>query len=244
MADDINKINESKPVRAMILAAGLGTRLKPVTDTIPKALVKFNGRTLLEISLAHLKEYGIRDVIINVHHFAGQIIDFLAEKKNFGMNIAVSDESDELLDTGGGVKKASWFFDDCPAFIVRNVDVISDLDLQDVLQYHFIRKPLATLVVRDRKTARNLLFNEAMILYGWENRETGKQILARSAAAPLRYFAFSGIQVLDPVIFDFVSNEGKFSLTDMYLHLAKDHDIKGYIDIESSWLDAGKKIKP
>jgi len=227
-------------VKAMILAAGLGTRLRPVTDSIPKALVEYNGKTLLEQSLSHLKDNGILDVIINVHHFAGKIIDYLSVNDNFGMNIAVSDESDQLLDTGGGVKKASWFFTGCQAFIVRNVDVISDLDLSDVVRYHFDHLPLTTLVVRNRMTSRNFLFDDDMILSGWENLELGARIITRQDMKPLHLFAFSGIQVMAPGITDLMTEVGKFSLTDMYIRLAQDHCIKGYVDNNSFWKDAGK----
>lgn len=227
-------------VKAMILAAGLGTRLRPVTDSIPKALVVCNGKTLLEQSLRHLKVNGINEVIINVHHFAGKIIEYLKVNDNFGLNITLSDESEQLLDTGGGIKKASWFFTGCQAIIVRNVDVISDLDLKDVIRFHVEQLPLATLVVRNRKTARNFLFDKDMTLSGWENLETGASIITRKGNEPLHLFAFSGIQVLDPKIMELITEEGKFSLTEMYLRLAKDHHIKGYVDNNSFWQDAGK----
>jgi NDP-sugar pyrophosphorylase family protein len=138
------------PTKAMILAAGLGTRLRPITNNIPKALVKVEGKTLLELAIQHLAKFGVRDIIINVHHFADQIISYLDENKNFGLTISISEEREQLLDTGGGLKKAAWFFADGGPFFVRNVDVISDLDLNRLKEYHQSSNALASLVVRKR----------------------------------------------------------------------------------------------
>jgi len=143
----------------MILAAGLGKRLRPVTDTIPKALVEVGGRTLLEMAIIHLASSGVKEIIINVHHFAGQIIEYLEKKKNFGLDVTISDESDQLLDTGGGMKKAAWFFEKGEPFIVRNVDVISDLDLKTMMDHHLQSGAIATLAVRRRETSRYFLFD-------------------------------------------------------------------------------------
>jgi len=229
-------------MKAMILAAGLGTRLKPLTDTIPKALVTVHGVTLLEQSLLHLKKSGINQVIINVHHFAGQIIDYLRMNGDFGIDIAISDESGELLDTGGGVKKASWFFNDADPFIVQNVDVISDIDLQKIVDYHIDKKSIATLVVKERETSRYFLFDDKLNLCGWENVKTGERVISGQTGVRLRQLAFSGIQVLDPGIFSFITETGKFSLTGMYLRLSAEHKIAGYVDKDSYWRDAGKKL--
>ena len=229
-------------MKAMILAAGLGTRLKPLTDTIPKALVKVDGVTLLEQSLLHLKKSGINQVIINVHHFAGQIIEYLKVNHEFGMKITISDESGELLDTGGGLKKASWFFNDLNPFIVQNVDVISDLDLKKVVDYHFEKKSLATLVVKERETSRYFLFDDNLTLCGWENVKTGERLIPKQTATAFRQLAFSGIQVMDPEIFNFITETGRFSLTGMYLRLSTDYKIAGFIDKDSFWADAGKKL--
>jgi NDP-sugar pyrophosphorylase family protein len=229
-------------MKAMILAAGLGTRLRPLTDTIPKALVKVNGVTLLEQSLIHLKKSGINQVIINVHHFAEQIIDFLKINHDFGMKITISDESGELLDTGGGLKKASWFFNDRQPFIVQNVDVISDLDLNKVLDYHIEMKCLAALVVKERETSRYFLFDDKLTLCGWENVKTREQLITKQTITTPRRFAFSGIQIIDPKIFNFITETGKFSLTGMYLRLSADHKVIGFIDKDSYWRDAGKKV--
>jgi NDP-sugar pyrophosphorylase family protein len=227
-------------MKAMILAAGLGTRLKPLTEIIPKALVKVYGVTLLEQSLLHLKRSGINQVIINLHHFAGQIIDYLKINRDFGMNITISDESGELLDTGGGLKKASWFFNDHNHFIVQNVDVISNLDLIKVVDYHIEKKSLATLVVKERETSRYFLFDDKLTLCGWENVKTGEKLISKQTVTSKRQLAFSGIQVMDPDIFNFIIETGKFSLTGMYLRLSSTHKICGYHDLDSFWKDAGK----
>ena len=229
-------------MKAMILAAGLGTRLKPMTDKIPKALVEINGSTLLEQSLNHLKDYNITEVIINVHHFADQIRDYLLRNHNFGMKITLSDESEQLLDTGGGLKKAAWFFNDGRPFLVRNVDVISDIDIFKLQRHHDQNSGLATLVVRDRVTSRYLLFNEGLQLCGWENVNTGEKKITRENQPVMKRFAFSGLQIIEPAMFELISEQGTFSLTEMYLRLSADHRIVGFVDKESFWLDAGKAI--
>jgi NDP-sugar pyrophosphorylase family protein len=211
-------------MKAMILAAGLGTRLKPLTDTIPKALVKVYGVTLLEQSLLHLKKSGINQVIINVHHFAEQIIDYLKVNHDFGIKITISDESGELLDTGGGLKKASWFFN-------------------KVVDYHIEKKGLATLVVKERETSRYFLFDDNLTLCGWENVKTGERLIPKQNVTTFSQLAFSGIQVMDPDIFNFITETGKFSLTGMYLRLSADHKIAGFIDKDSFWADSGKSVK-
>jgi NDP-sugar pyrophosphorylase family protein len=228
------------PTKAMILAAGLGTRLRPITNTRPKALVKVDGRTLLEGAIRHLADYGVKDLIINVHHLADQIIQFLVRNRNFGLNITISDERDQLLDTGGGLKKVSGFFAGDDPFIVRNVDIISDMDLKVMMQIHTQSDALATLAVRKRETSRYLLFDPEHRLCGWTNRETGEKILSSEPSGNLEMLAFSGIQILSPGIFALITEEGKFSLTKLYLRLAKDHLIKGIVDNDSLWKDAGK----
>jgi NDP-sugar pyrophosphorylase family protein len=226
--------------KAMILAAGLGSRLRPITENIPKALVQTEGKTLLQHALEHVAKYGIRDVIINVHHFSEQIINYLTIHRHFGMNITLSDESDELLETGGGVKKARWFLDGTEPFLVRNVDILSDLDLTHMYTWHMKERPLATLAVRYRKTSRYFLFGMNMQLCGWENRATGIRRLCRSAE-PFKFLAFSGIQIIEPRIFPLIMETGKFSLTELYLRLAEDHPVNGYHEEESRWKDAGKQ---
>jgi len=228
-------------MKAMILAAGLGTRLRPITDTIPKALVEINGKTLLEHSIDHLNFFGVQEVIVNVHHFPDQIISFLKKKKNFGLKIEISDERDQLLDTGGGVKKAAWFFDDGGPFVIRNVDVLSNMDLAVMLDFHKKLKPLATLAVRNRETSRYMLFNERFELIGWTNVSNGERKLSRKDFKRMHPLAFSGIQILDPSIIPLIKEEGRFSLISMYLRLSRENRICAFTDNDSFWFDAGKR---
>lgn len=226
-------------MKAMILAAGLGTRLRPFTDSHPKALFKVGGKTLLEIAIEHLRDAGVEEIIVNVHHFADQIVEYLHLNKDFNLKISLSDETGELLETGGGMKKASWFFRDTDCAIVRNVDILSDLDLRRMAGFHLEKKALATLAIRDRETSRYLLFDDLMHLRGWENTKTGVRIITGDLGG-LRPFAFSGIQVLDPKIFGLITEEGRFSLTDLYLRLSANHMIAGYIEDGVLWKDVGR----
>lgn len=226
-------------MKALLLAAGLGIRLQPITNSMPKALVVAEGKTLLEHSLDHLRSNGIVEVIINVHHFPMMIREFLQRNHNFGMEITISDESDVLLETGGGLKKAGWFFDNGKPFVVRNADVLSDMDLGLMLASHLEKGNLATLAVRDRKTSRYFLFDESMKLSGWENRNTAERNISRPASMYMP-LAFSGIQILNPDIFPLIIETGKFSLTELYLRLSAFQSISGYIDNDSYWKDVGK----
>ena len=226
-------------MKGFIFAAGLGTRLKPFTDGSPKALFKVGGKTMLEHALQHLQHYGIGEVIVNVHHFPGQIREFLSEHDNFGMEITLSDESEMLLETGGGLKKVAWFFSADEPFVVRNVDILSDLNLADMIRAHKESAALATLAVRDRKTSRYFLFDDTGSLCGWENLNTDERIVKR-AASTLFPKAFSGIQVLSPEIFPLITESGKFTLIDLYLRLAAGGRIKGYSDQDAMWRDIGK----
>lgn len=224
----------------MILAAGLGTRLRPVTDSIPKALVKVGGRTLLEGAILHLAEFGVKEIVVNVHHFADQVIRYLSQNGNFGIKITISDEREQLLDTGGGLKKASWFFAGEQPFFVRNVDIISDLDLSRLMEFHLHSHAIATLASRKRETSRYFLFDEDHRLCGWTNLKTGEKILVRGSTSDTEMLAFSGIQVLHPDIFPLMTETGRFSLTALYLRLAQDHLINGFVDNDSNWKDVGK----
>lgn len=226
-------------MKAMIFAAGLGTRLQPLTNDRPKALVEVNGKTLLEITINRLKKYCFNEILINVHHFADLVIEYLKQHDNFGVDIVVSDEREMLLDTGGGLKKAAWFFDKNP-FLVHNVDVLSDIDLQNLYIHHLESKALATLAIRERNTQRYLLFNNDNTLCGWENIKTGEKKLPLNTTEPLNRFAFSGIQVIDPALFSLIIQEGKFSIIDVYLELIKTQTIKGYNHTQGKWLDVGK----
>lgn len=225
--------------RAMILAAGLGTRLKPFTDSHPKALFRYGDKTLLEHALDHLRSAGITDIIINVHHFAAQIVEFVRLNDSFGMHIVFSDESDQLLETGGGLKKASWFFKDCRAAVVRNADIISGLDLGELLKHHMASGALATLAVRERTSSRYFLFDDDLMLRGWENRGKDDHRVAGNIL-PTKALAFSGIQVVDPAIFPMITEEGRFSLTDLYIRLAASYPITGYLETGGYWADIGK----
>jgi NDP-sugar pyrophosphorylase family protein len=206
-------------MKAMILAAGLGTRLRPLTNDRPKALVKVANRTLLEITLVRLKEFGIRDVIVNVHHFADMVIDYLRANSNFGMHVEISRE-EALLDTGGGLKKAGWFFaGGAEPFILHNVDVISTIDLQKMLQYHNEQNGMATLAVKQRPTSRLLLFNEDLQLCGRRLvREQKLEIV--SEGHPAHELAFAGIHIISSNLPARLAGEGAFSIIDSYLDLA------------------------
>ena len=227
-------------MKAMIFAAGLGTRLKPITDNIPKALVTVNGIPLLEHVIIKLAFSGFNEIIVNTHHFHEKIINFLQEKKYFGIQIKISDESDKLLDTGGGLKKASWFFSDNKPFLVYNVDVISDIDLNNLYYSHICSNAIATIAVRERQTQRYFLFNENMNLCGWKNLKTNEQIISRNSSENLIPLAFSGIHVINPRIFELIHEEGKFSMTDIYLRLSTYHEIIGYQHNSGFWFDLGK----
>jgi NDP-sugar pyrophosphorylase family protein len=226
-------------MKAMIFAAGLGTRLYPITQTTPKALIKVKNIPLIEIVIRRLMMFGYNELIINIHHHADQIEQFLQSKNDFGIRIAFSDERDKLLDTGGGLKKASWFFDDGKPFLVHNVDVISDIDFGQLMESQIDSKALATLAVKTRPSSRYLLFDRQNRLCGWENTNTEEKIIVRQSAE-IQPYAFSGIQVVDPDIFNYISQEGKFSIIDVYLKLAADHTIKSFEHNKSLWLDVGK----
>jgi mannose-1-phosphate guanylyltransferase len=210
-------------MKAMILAAGLGTRLRPLTDTRPKALVEINGRTLLEITLSRLRASGVTEAILNVHHFADQIIAYLKSHKNFGLRIEVSRE-EILLDTGGGLKKAAWFFLEDPnrldePFLLHNVDVLSTIDFATMLQFHKDHQALATLAVQSRESSRQLLFNNDLHLCGrLAGRNHEPQIVRPSDH--LQPLAFSGIHLLSPRLLPLLTEEGIFSIIDSYLRLA------------------------
>lgn len=226
-------------MKAMILAAGLGTRLKPLTNTIPKALILLNGITLLERTVKKISLAGFDEIIINVHHFAEQIKKFLEQKKYFGLNISISDELDELLDTGGGLKKAASFFNDAEPFLLHNVDVLTDLNLNELLNSHKKNNSIATLAVMKRESSRQFLFDDEMNLCGWQNQKTNEKKISRQKITPFQQFAFCGIQILEPAIFDFFPGDNKFSLIDFYLKTSKEKTVKGNISDSSFFFDLG-----
>jgi len=225
-------------MKAMIFAAGLGTRLKPFTDHHPKALAEVSGKTLLEHAIRYLQRFGIEDVVVNVHHFAAQIEAVIEENSGFGSWVTVSDEREAVLETGGGLQKATWYFQGETDFVVMNVDVLTNLDLGKMIEAHEQSDALATLAVMERNSSRQLLFDEYMILCGWTNNKTGEQKISREVRS-LKPFAFSGIQVLSTEILD-MPFQGKFSVIDVYLHFAKTKVIKGYDHTGNIFMDVGK----
>ena len=228
-------------MKAMVLAAGLGTRLRPLTDTRPKALVEINGRTLLEITLLRLRGFGVKEAIVNAHHFADMVVEYLHANRNFGMRIEVSRE-DVLLDTGGGLKHAAHFFQrdeyrDEP-FILHNVDIISTIDLRQMMEFHRSRGALATLAVRDRKSSRYLLFDDGDWLCGRQVNDGEREIVR--AADPLHKHAFCGIHVISPRFLDMITEEGVFSILRPYLRLAgAGEEILAHPTDEFYWRDVG-----
>ena len=229
-------------MKAMILAAGLGTRLQPLTNDRPKALVEVAGHTLLEITLRRVASFGVREVIVNVHHFADMVVDYLRKNRNFGLRVEVSREDELLLDTGGGIKKAAWFFLEGPrqeAFLVHNVDVISTIDFTRMLHFHRDHNALATLAVQQRETSRPLLFDERNRLCG---RQVGKhppEMVGRGRQiTPL---AFSGIHVISPALLGMLNEQGSFSIITTYLRLAAaGNPISAFRADEYYWRDLGK----
>jgi mannose-1-phosphate guanylyltransferase len=230
-------------MKAMILAAGLGTRLRPLTNDRPKALVEIGGRTLLEITLSRLRSLGVRDVIVNVHHFADLIVDYLGANNNFGIDIEVSRE-EVLLDTGGGLKKAGYFFEDSRGgnepFILHNVDVVSTIDLRRMAEFHAANGALATLAVQDRQSSRRLLFDEQGLLCGRRDERKEMTELAR-ASQTLQALAFSGIHVISPRFLPMMTEDGVFSILAPYLRLAASkQSILAFRADEYYWRDVGK----
>ncbi len=223
----------------MIFAAGLGTRMKPLTDTMPKALVPVNGTPLLEIVIRRLIFFGIKDIIINVHYMAEQIEDFLAEKNNFGINISISDEREKVLETGGGLKKAQWFFDDKKPFLVCNTDILCDIDIYKLQAQHAENQSIATLAVQKRATSRYLLFDEKNNLSGWLNTKSGEVKLSRNESKKLQMLAFSSFQILETKIFDYLpKDKDVFSTIDLFLAVSEKEIIKAY-ETTAKWLDVG-----
>ncbi|HXJ88014.1 MAG TPA: nucleotidyltransferase family protein [Candidatus Binatia bacterium] len=229
-------------MKAMILAAGLGTRLRPLTNDRPKALVEVAGHPLLEITLRRLASFGIREVVINVHHFADMIIDYLQRNHNFGLRVEISREDDLLLDTGGGLKKAAWFFLEGHGqepFLLHNVDVISTIDLAHMLRFHRENNALATLAVQQRETSRRLLFDAHNQLCGRQTGNDAPELVRR--ASDTTPVAFSGIHVISPDFLAMISEQGVFSIITTYLRLAAEgRRILGFHADGYDWRDLGK----
>ena len=224
----------------MVFAAGLGTRLRPLTDTMPKALVPINGTPLLEHVLLKIKQAGIQEVVVNVHHFSQQIIDFLEEKQNFGISIQISDESNELLETGGGLRKALNLLGENEPILLHNVDILSNLNLSELITTHQATDG-ATLVVSKRNTSRYLLFDENMALAGWHNVKTNELRPSSVNWESLHALAFSGIQIVSPPLLSSMADMPKrFSIIDFYLKMMNTTPIRAYIPSDYRMIDVGK----
>ncbi len=227
----------------MILAAGLGTRLKPFTDKHPKALAMVNGKSLLQRNIEYLQKIGITEVLVNVHHFADQIIDAVSTNHGWGSTVTISDETDAVLETGGGLKKAAWYFGNETSFLLINADILTNLDLDALVAQHTNTGALATLAVSDRNSSRYFLFDEAGKLCGWKNQNTGEYKpvhLNETNTEHLQAKAFSGIQVIDTKLLPLMQHEGKFSMVDVYLDLCATHTILAYDHTGATLLDVGK----
>lgn len=226
-------------MKAMILAAGLGTRLGPLTEDKPKALVSFAGKPMLESLILRLKEQGFDKILINVHHHAEQVILFVKEHGSFGLDIRFSHEKDELLDTGGAIAFAADFFQGSEPVLIHNVDVYSDIDFRKLIDYHIQKQSIATLMVRDRETCRKLLFDHDLQLRGWENRKTGEKRWTEKPMKDIISLAYSGIYVACPGFAENLPFRGAFSIIDAWLKMASRYPICGWIDKDSRWYDLG-----
>jgi N-acetyl-alpha-D-muramate 1-phosphate uridylyltransferase len=226
---------------AMILAAGLGSRLKPWTDHHPKALAIVNGKSLLQRNIEYLQQFGVNNIVVNVHHFANQIVDAIEKNKGWGSQVTISDETDEVLETGGGLLKAAPLLQSYNSFVVLNVDMLTNLDLGKMMECHNSSTALATLAVTQRKTSRYFLANEKAQLVGWCNDTTGEQKLpVATDPSNLHKVAFSGIHIINKEIFNHISFTGKFSMVEVYLELCKNHFIQTYDHTGDILQDVGK----
>ena len=225
-------------MKAMIFAAGLGTRLKPFTENHPKALAVVNGKPLLQRNIEYLKSFGIEEIVINVHHFADQIIEFLEENNYFGIEIIISDETDQVLETGGGLVKAKANFDE--DFLVMNVDILTDLNLAEFIKAHQENKAIVSLAVSDRDSSRKLFFNEKNELKGWRNLKTEEEIKAVDSLDNCKDLAFSGIHVISPTLFEKITEKGKFSIMKVYMDLMQTESIIGFDHSGGILIDVGR----
>jgi len=224
-------------MKAMIMAAGKGTRLGNITDTIPKVLLEINGKSLLRLAVENCTASGFGDIIINVHYMADMVGDEIKKLRHDGFRITISDERDQLLETGGGLFRARDFFDENP-FLLCNADTITDLDLGKLYRFHQAEKGLATLAVRHREGKRYLLTDRDGLMKGWINKVTGERIIACEEDEPLSEIAFSGRHIIDPRIFSFMT-DGAYTMTALYLHLAEEHRIVTYLEDGGYWLTVG-----
>jgi NDP-sugar pyrophosphorylase family protein len=229
-----------KGTKALIFAAGLGTRLKPFTDFHPKALAIVNGKTLLQRNIQYLQSFGINDFVINVHHFADQIINFLQTNDNFGAAISISHEIDQPLETGGGLLFAREHFQNCTTpFIIMNADILTNLNIGEMYNNYLKSTPLVSLAITNRTSSRNLLFNQDKLLCGWENTKTGEKRISRNHEN-LNPKAFSCVHIVNPTLLSLITQKGVFSIIDTYLDLAKNHIIIGYEHSNDLVVDVGK----
>jgi NDP-sugar pyrophosphorylase family protein len=222
----------------MIFSAGLGTRFKPWTDKHPKALAIINGKSLLQRNIEYLQSYDISKVVVNVHHFADQITEAVEKNKGWGSHVIISDEKEEVLETGGGLWKAREFLED-DTFLTINVDILTDANLKYFLATHQQENSLITLAITDRQTSRYLLFNKYNRLCGWRNKNTGEEKIAVQAK-DLYERAYSGLALFEPEVFNLIPFTGKYSLIDVYLALANENKIAGFDHSESKFIDVGK----
>ena len=226
-------------MKGMIFSAGLGTRFKPWTDTHPKALAPVNGKSLLQRNVEYLQKYGITEVVVNVHHFADQIIDAVKKNNGWGSTILISDETNEVLETGGGLLKAKDLLEGDEPFVTVNADILTDLNLKRLIDYHKDYKPLVSFGVTNRKTSRYFLFDEYDRLCGWRNKKTDEEIIAVPQNKLIER-AYSCVVVFEPRIFSLIPQRGKFSIVETYLSLAKDNLILGYDHTGDKFADVGK----
>lgn len=225
-------------MKAMLFAAGLGTRLKPFTENHPKALAPVNGKPLLQRNIEYLKSFGINEIVVNVFHFADQIIDFLNQNDNFGITIHISDERPEVLETGGGLVNAKHFFDE--DFLVMNVDILTDLNITEFITAHQENNALVTLAVSDRNSSRKLFFDETNALKGWKNLNSDEEIKCIETLDHCKELAFSGIHLINPKVFEMISETGKFSIMKVYMELMKTETILGFDHSGGILIDVGR----
>ena len=229
----------NKNTTAIIFSAGLGTRFKPWTDKHPKALALVNGKTLLQRNIEYLQQYGVTNIVVNVHHFSEQIKKAIIVNNGWGSNVIISDETGEVLETGGGLVKAKELLNKNNYFISVNVDVLTDLNINSLFQFYEERKALIAFGVTKRKTSRNILLAEDSQMCGWQNNNTGEKIITRDAKDP-QPFAYSCITIYDSKIFDLIKQEGKFSIIDSLLQLSGDHTVCGFEHSSDRWVDVGR----
>lgn len=224
--------------KALIFAAGKGTRLKPFTDSHPKALALVNDVPLLERNIKYLQNFGVTEFVINVHHFGEQIVEFLEKNNHFGAKIDISDEKDELLETGGGLLFAQKYLENEENFLIMNADILTDLNIHELVKFHETHLPLATLAVSDRNSSRKLFFNSEMVLKGWMNKNSGESKMAEFNI-DFKELAFSGIHCINSSIFDKIKRRGKFSIMEEYLDLMFENNILGF-QHEARLIDVGR----